>query len=135
MKYFDLDIRIRYSETDQMGICYYSNYFIWYEMARTEYFRSLGFPYVRYEAEGIFLPVGEAYCRYYKPLRYDDLIIVKTWITALKRTSIKFAYRITKKGECESVAEGKTTHIFVDRNMKPCPIPPEIREKVEIVTS
>jgi len=132
MKQFDFDIRIRYSETDQMGVCYYGNYFSWFEVSRTEYFRSLGLPYTKYEAEGVFLPVGEAYCRYFKPIRYDDIITVRVWVTQLKQTSIRFAYLIINKMSGETVAEGYTTHIFVDSEMKPCRIPIDIREKVEI---
>jgi len=87
-----------------------------------------------FEKKGLFLPVGEAYCQYHKPLQYDDLIIVRTWIRELKRTSMQFAYTIMKKGEDEIVAEGYTTHVFVNKAMKPCRIPDEIREKVQVVS-
>ncbi|MBU1863321.1 MAG: acyl-CoA thioesterase [Candidatus Omnitrophica bacterium] len=133
MKYYHKDIRIRYAETDQMGVCYYGNYFVWFEVSRTEYFRELGFPYTEYEKKGIFLPVGEAYCRYHKSLKYDDLITVTVWISKLKRTSMQFSYIITKKGEKEPVAEGHTTHVFVNRDMKPCRIPEEIRKNITVV--
>ncbi len=134
MDYFDLEIRIRYAETDQMGVCYYSNYLVWFEMGRTEYFRSLGLVYTEFEKKGLFLPVGEVYCRYHKPLRYDDLIVVRTWIKKIGRTSMQFAYKIMKKGESEIIAEGYTTHVFVNKDMKPCRIPNEIRENVQVVS-
>ena len=130
MNYYNHDIRIRYAETDQMGVCYYANYFVWFESARTEYFRALGLPYTEYEKKGIFLPVGEAFCRYYKPLKYDDFITVKTWIPKLKQTSIQFSYEIRKKDDDILISEGHTKHIFVNENMKPQKIPNEIREKV-----
>ena len=133
MKYFDYDIRIRYAETDQMGVCYYGNYFVWFEVVRTEYFRAMNLTYIEYERAGIFLPVGEAYCRYHKPLAYDDLITIRAWISDMKRTSMQFSYKIFKKGEYDPVAEGFTTHIFVNKDMKPRRIPPEIREAVEVV--
>ena len=133
MKHFDLEIRIRYAETDQMGVCYYSNYLVWFEMSRTEYFRALGLVYTEFEKNGLFLPVGEAYCRYHKPLRYDELIIARTWVRKLGRTSMQFAYTIKKKGEDEIVAEGYTTHVFVNKDMKPCRIPQIIRDTVEVI--
>jgi acyl-CoA thioester hydrolase len=134
MKYFDHDIRIRYAETDQMGVSYYGNYFTWFEVGRTEYFRALGLPYTEYEAAGIFLPVGEAYCRYYRPVRYDQCITIRTWVSTLKQTSIAFTYTITEKGQKGKIAEGYTTHIFVDSKMKPQRIPADIREKVIVYT-
>jgi acyl-CoA thioester hydrolase len=132
MDYYDFDIRIRYAETDQMGVCYYANYLTWFEIGRTEYFRFLELPYTEYEKENIFLPVGEAYCRYHSPLRYDDLITIRTMVTNIKQSSIRFDYRIIKKGSDICVAEGYTKHVFVDSSMKPCRIPKNIREKVKV---
>lgn len=132
MKYFDHEIRIRYAETDQMGVSYYGNYFTWFEVGRTEYFRALGLPYTAYESAGIFLPVGEAYCRYYHPVRYDESIIIRTWVSTLKQTSIVFTYSVTEKEKDQKIAEGYTTHIFVDSHMKPQRIPADVREKVII---
>ena len=132
MKYFDHDIRIRYAETDQMGVCYYANYFTWFEIGRTEYFRALGLPYTHYEKRGILLPVGKAYCRYHKPIRYDDCITIRTWITHLKKASIRFAYSIRFKNSDQTVAQGYTTHIFADSSLKPCAIPDDIRDRVEL---
>jgi len=135
MKYFDYDIRIRYSETDQMGVCYYANYLSWFEVGRTEFFRALGLPYTECEKNEVYLPVGEVYCRYHSPLRYDDLITIRTMVTMLKRSSIRFDYEITKKGSDVCIAEGHTKHVFVNKEMKPCRIPKEICEKVEVYSS
>ncbi len=77
--------------------------------------------------------MGEAYCRYHRPLRYDDAIVVRTWVTALKRTSIRFMYHIFKQGQHERVAEGYTAHVFVDKNLHPCRIPQTIRDAVKVV--
>ena len=133
MEYFDAAIRVRYAETDKMGVSYYGNYFTWFEVGRNEYFRALNLPYTIYEKQSIYLPVGEAYCRYYKPLTYDDYVIIRTGITLLKQSSMKFTYNVYKKSDKELVAEGHTTHIFVDANMKPCRIPDSIKENVTLI--
>jgi len=129
-----MDIRIRYSETDQMGVCYYSNFFVWFEMGRTEYFRALNLPYTLFEEQGLFLPVGEAHCHYHKPVRYDDIITVKAWISKMRRSSFHFSYTITKKDEATIVADGYTVHVFVNRSMKPQAIPETVRNVVEVVS-
>ncbi len=132
MNYFDCKITTRYSETDQMGVCYYANYLVWYEVSRTDYFKAIDLPYTMFEQKGIFLPVGEVYCRYYKPLVYDDDIIVRVWISKLKRSSIQFSYHVIK-GASALIAEGNTTHVFVDKKMKPCRIPEEISSTVVVL--
>ena len=134
LKYFDCLIRTRYSETDQMGVCYYGNYLTWFEVARTEYFREAGLPYTEFEKEGIYLPVAESYCRYKKPIYYDDEIIIKTYIVSLRRTSIKFFYKVYRKTNLDNLlSEGWTVHVFVDKNMKACAVPEIIYSKVEVV--
>jgi acyl-CoA thioester hydrolase len=133
MKYYDNEIRIRYAETDQMGVSYYANHFIWFEESRTEYFRALGILYTDLEAKGYFLPVLEAHCKYHSPTSYDDLIVVRTWISAVKKTSIRFSYEILNKKNGALVAEGYTVHVFANRSFKPVRIPEVIANTVEVI--
>jgi len=125
---FETDIRIRYAETDQMGVTYYGSYLVWYEVARTEYFRSCGLDYTQMEANGQFLAVVNSHCNYLAPTRYDDLITVKTWVSSLGKTSMEFAYEVVLKDTETKVADGSTAHVFVDKSMKPIRIPEEIHQ-------
>lgn len=121
-------LRVRYAETDQMGVAYYANYFVWCEIGRVELLRQLGFAYKQMEeGHGCFLPVVEATCRYRSPARYDDEILVETHVSGLRGSVIKFAYRLlaSRPGEAAPVllAEAETVHVVVDRDMKKCPLP------------
>jgi len=121
-------LRVRYAETDQMGVAYYANYFIWCEIGRVELLRQLGFEYRQMELEhNCHLPVVEASCRYKSPARYDDLITIETRIAGLRTSVIKFAYRLlaTRPDSPEPVllADAETVHVSVDRNLQKCPLP------------
>jgi len=133
MEFFDNEIRVRYGETDQMGVSYYANYFVWFEESRTEYFRTLGILYTKFEAEGIFLPVVEAHSRYHSPTKYDDLIICRTWISEMRRTSIRFSYEIFNKGTDTLVVEGWTVHVFANSKFKPVKVPQIITDLVTVI--
>lgn len=117
-------LRVRYAETDQMGIVYHANYLIWMEIGRIELVRSIGLSYKHVEEnEGLLLSVIEASCRYILPARYDEEIVVSTAIRKANSRSIEFAYRIAN---CESGrvnATGSTRHIWLNREMRPCRIP------------
>ena len=120
--------RVRYAETDQMGVVYYANYLIWCEIGRVELLRQLGFEYKQMELEqGCHLPVVEASCRYKSPARYDDQIVVETRVSGLRSSVIKFAYLIYRAGgemaEPALLAEAETVHVVVDRQMKKTPLP------------
>ncbi len=132
MKFFDYQTRVRYAETDRMGISYYANYFIWFEAARTEYFRTLGLVYSEFEKKGIFLPVAEAQCRYVEPTSYDDLITVRTIVSQMRQSAIRFEYEVFKNKENKKVAVGYTVHVFSGPNLKPIRIPEDLRSKVEL---
>lgn len=132
MNYFDYEHRVRYADTDKMGISYYGNYFVWIEAARTEYFRALGLPYAECEKKGYFLPVIETGLKYHSPSTYDDLIVVRTSVSEFGRTSMRFEYRILNKNGDKLVATGFSVHVFVDRDMKPSRIPEEIKDKVQL---
>ena len=106
--------RVRYGETDQMGVAYYGRYLDWFEMGRTELCRAFGKTYRDWEAEGVMLPVVEANCRYRSPLFYDDVICVETTVTALTTVSVTFQCRVTRESDGRLAAEGWTRHAFVN---------------------
>jgi acyl-CoA thioester hydrolase len=121
-------LRVRYAETDQMGVAYYANYFVWCEVGRVELLRQLGFEYKQMEVgHGCFLPVVEASCRYKSPARYDDVVTVETRVAGLRGSVIRFAYRLMTErdgaGEPVLLAEAETVHVVVDREMRKCPLP------------
>src|ERR1700747_1207208 len=113
-------VRVRYAETDQMGIVYYANYLIWFELGRVELLRSLGLAYSQLEKEHeCILPVVEATCRYRSPARYDDEILIETRPALLRGSVLKFAYQLYRKAsqvgkERELLAEGETVHVVCD---------------------
>jgi acyl-CoA thioester hydrolase len=122
------EVRVRYAETDQMGIVYYANYLVWFEVGRVELFRALGFSYRQLELEHqCILPVIEATCRYRSPARYDDQILVETRTSLVRGSVLKFAYRILRKapqdGEQTLLAEGETIHVVCDEQMNKKPLP------------
>ena len=121
-------VRVRYAETDQMGIVYYANYVVWFEIGRVELLRSLGFSYSLLEREHqCILPVIESRCRYRSPARYDDRIIIETKPAMLRGTVLKFAYRILRKAadgqEPALLAEGETVHVVCDDQLNRKPLP------------
>jgi acyl-CoA thioester hydrolase len=125
------EIRVRYAETDQMGIVYYANYLVWFEIGRVELLRTAGLSYDRMEKEHeCILPAVEANCRYKSPARYDDRIVIETRPSLLRGSVIKFAYQIFREPNHTSedrklLAEGETVHVVCDDQMKKTPLPPE----------
>jgi len=122
------EVRVRYAETDQMGIVYYANYLVWFEIGRVELLRSLGLAYSQLEREHqCILPVVEATCRYRSPARYDDQILIETRPALLRGPVIKFAYRIYRKAkegeERKLLAEGETVHVVCDDQLNKKPLP------------
>lgn len=116
-------IRVRYGDTDQMGMAYYGNYLRWFEIGRAEMMRSLGTSYREVEAQGIRLPVVEARCRYLKPARYDDLVAIETGVLELGRASVRFGYRIVSEASGELLAHGLTEHCFLGDGGRPVRAP------------
>ena len=117
-------LRVRYAETDQMGVVYYSNYMIWMEIGRTDFCLMAGFRYSDMEAkDGVMIAVAEARCRYRKPARYDDEILIRTSLTALKRRTMTFAYDILHANSEDFLANGTTVHVAIEGNGRPCLIP------------
>ncbi len=112
-------LRVRYADTDQMGVAYHGNYLRWFEVGRAELLRSLGMSYREVEEAGIRLPVVEACCRYRKPARYDDLLAIETTVARLERASVRFEYRVVRALDAELLASGTTEHCFVDAAGRP----------------
>jgi acyl-CoA thioester hydrolase len=116
--------RVRYAETDQMGVVYYANYLVWMELGRAEYCRSAGIRYRDMETEdGVLLAVVEAHCRYLRPARYDQEIAVKTSIASASPRGVEFEYQICDAGTGSELATGSTKHIFLGRDMRRVKLP------------
>ena len=114
-------IRVRYAETDQMGVVYHANYLVWFEVGRVELMRSLGFDYKQMEIEDDrHIVVVEAKCRYRAPARYDDVVAIETRILALRGFVLKFAYRLVRVSDNVLLAEGETTHVITNSAMQKC---------------
>jgi len=117
-------IRVRYAETDQMGVVYHSNHFIWFEVGRVELLRQLGFSYKEMEAEdNCFIAVADARCRYKAPVYYDDEVVVRTYLKQVREKVIHFGYELLRADSGVVLAEGETTHIVADAQMKPRRLP------------
>ncbi len=116
MKTQVIPLRVRYGETDAMGVVYYANYLTWFEVARTEYCRNLGYPYSKWEEDGVFLPAVEAWCRYKHPARYDDEIEIEITLKELKITGLTFLYKVYRKSDKRLLALGETKHAFCNRD-------------------
>jgi acyl-CoA thioester hydrolase len=110
-----LKFRVRYAETDQMGVVYYANYLIWFEMGRAEYCRRMGFSYASLEGNGFRLMVADAHCRYKAPARYDEIIRIETTIQELKKKTLIFGYRIYNEKTDQLLAQGYTKHACIDQ--------------------
>lgn len=121
-------LRVRYAETDKMGVVYYANYLVWFEVARTDLLRSLGWSYREMEAAGISLPVIEAHCEYHRPARYDDEIEVRTEGQMLSPVRMQFTYTIVRREDESPAASGHTVHAAVTRAGRVCRLPDRIRE-------
>jgi acyl-CoA thioester hydrolase len=117
-------LRVRYAETDNMGVVYYANYLIWMEVGRVDLCKACGFNYRDMEnADGVFLAVAESHCRYRAPARFDDEVIVKTWIEQANTRMVTFAYEMRLAASDRTLATGSTRHVFCSRAMRPMQLP------------
>jgi acyl-CoA thioester hydrolase len=117
-------LRVIYGDTDQMGVVYYANYFRYFEFARSEYFRACGGSYADLEREGALLPVVEAHCDYRASARYDDVLVIRTRVTDVKRVSLTFRYELFREGHFERpLCTGHTVHACVTREGRPTRLP------------
>jgi len=112
-------LRVRYAETDQMGVVYHSNYFVWFEVGRVELLRQLGFTYKEMEKQDdCVIAVVDARCRYKSPARYDDELVVRTHLKNIRESMIHFGYQVLRPADNSLLAEGETTHIVVNSEMQ-----------------
>lgn len=120
MKVHETTLRTRYGETDQMGIIYHPNYYIYFEMGRTDFLReAVGISYKDMEELGVMLPLIETHCKYRLPAKYDDELTVKTSVKEITVARISFSYRLIRNSDGALLAEGETGHAFANRNGKP----------------
>lgn len=121
-------IRVRYAETDQMGVVYYANYLVWMEVARVDYCQAAGFRYKDLEVgHGILLAVTEAACRYLTPARYDEEVEIVTTISRAHRRAITFHYEMRSAATGVLIARGHTSHMFLNRDLRPASLPEKFR--------
>jgi acyl-CoA thioester hydrolase len=117
-------LRVRYAETDQMGVVYHSNHFIWFEVGRVELMRQMGFSYRDIEREeGCFIAVAEAKCQYRAPVFYDEEVVIRTWLKSVRNSVIVFSYELLRPGTDTLLAEGETLHIVTDSNLRLAKLP------------
>ena len=122
-----INVRVRYAETDKMGVVYHANYLVWFEVGRCELLRAIGSSYRELETSGIMLPVIEAQCEYRSPARYDDELQVQTWGELLSPARVEFTYEVSRPGDATVNAVGRTVHAAIDAAGKPCRLPDHIR--------
>ena len=121
-------VRVRYAETDQMGVVYHANYLIWFEVGRVELMREMGVPYRMLEEEGALIPVVEVTARYMASARYDDVLIVRTFVAGLRGSIIRLRYMILRAEDELLLCEGESVHLVVGRDMKMRAIPEKYAE-------
>jgi acyl-CoA thioester hydrolase len=124
-------VRVRYAETDKMGVVYYANYFVWFEVGRTDLLRAAGWSYRDMETEGFGLPVIEAHCEYRLPVRYDDELEVRTTGSLLSPVRVSFEYEVVRSIDDATIATGRTVHAALDRNGRPCRLPERVKRILE----
>ncbi len=121
-------VRVRYAETDKMGVVYYANYFVWFEVARADLLRSLGWSYREMEHAGVALPVIDAECRYHKSVRYDDDLEIHTEGRLVSRVRMEFVYRVIRREDQMLAATGRTMHAAMDAAGKACRLPDRVQD-------
>jgi acyl-CoA thioester hydrolase len=122
-------VRVRYAETDQMGVVYHSNYLIWFEVGRVEFIRQMGLNYKKMEEEGFAIAVVDVHVRYRTPARYDDELVIETRLLASRGAVMKFGYRILRAIDDVLLCEGETMHVCVDKDMKKICLPSKYAER------
>jgi len=120
--------RVRYAETDAMGIVYHTNYIVWFEVGRGEYFWQQGMSYADWERKGVYFPVSEVGARFLAPARYGDIVMVRTWIREVRSRGVTFAYEVFMDGTDRRLATGWTKHLCVDEGRQVIVIPQELRK-------
>jgi acyl-CoA thioester hydrolase len=132
-EFTETTLRVRYAETDQMGVVYHANYLVWFEVGRVELLRQIGIDYKTMESQDdTFIVVVEASCRYRKPARYDEIIKIRTRIGSATTRMCRVEYEVLNDASGELLATGATTHVFCDRNGKPRLLPAKYRAAFSI---
>lgn len=131
MSWSETQVRVRYAETDQMGVVYYANYFVWFEVGRVEHLRQSGINYTDMEADGCKIAVVEARCRYKAPARYDEVITVRTRVSRRRGPIVHFQYEALRASDGTLLAEGETVHVCIDANFQACALPEKYRLAIE----
>ena len=124
----ELQLRVRYAETDAMGIVHHRNYFVWFEAGRVEYMRTIGSNYAEVEKGGHFFAVSEVGARYLAPARFDDLIIIRTWLEDIRSRTIAFSYEVIRAETSQTLVTGFTRHVCIDAAGKVTAIPADVRK-------
>lgn len=133
MDWVETKIRVRYQETDKMGVVYHSNYFVWFEVARTEMIRKVGITYKSMEKMGLLLPVVDVSCSYKVPAKYDDEVIIKAKVAYYNGLKIEFEYEAIRIEDGMLLATGRTNHVWIDNNYRPKrlnKVLPEIHQRI-----
>jgi acyl-CoA thioester hydrolase len=127
--FYETTVRVRYAETDRMGVVYYANYLVWFEIGRVETFRQMGFSYKEMEErDDSYVVVAESRCRHRRPALYDDLILIRTRLTEARSRTLRFAYEIRRQTTGELLATGETLHVICDGNNRPRILPEKYRK-------
>jgi acyl-CoA thioester hydrolase len=121
-------VRVRYAETDKMGVVYYANYLVWFEVGRTDWLRETGWSYREMEVDGLALPVIEAHCEYRQGAKYDDEIDVRTRASKASGVRIRFDYEVVRRADGAVVATGHTVHATIDRQGRPVRLPERVKD-------
>jgi acyl-CoA thioester hydrolase len=129
---FETRVRVRYAETDQMGVVYHANYYVWMEIGRVEYVRSCGLEYKDLERDGLFLAVVETQCRYLSPARYDDEVAIRTRMTSATARTVEFAYDLRSGLTDRLLASGSTRHMWLNHDWRPTALPDLYRSALGI---
>lgn len=127
----ETEIRVRYAETDAMGVVHHAAYLVWFELGRTEYTRAVGLPYREVESGGIRLVVVEAAARFHRPARYDDLVVVRTTLREASKARLTFAYQVVHAGDGALLADGHTVHAATDLTGRVRRIPEDVRSALQ----
>jgi acyl-CoA thioester hydrolase len=123
IEHHDVTVRVRYAETDQMGVVYHANYLVWMEVGRVEYYRARGMRYRDMEKEGVMLAVVEAHCRYLSPAQYDEEILIRTRIEEASSRKVRFGYELFSSDDGRRLAEGSTVHVFMGHDRRAQKLP------------
>ncbi len=136
LEYHDAIVRVRYAETDQMGVVYHANYLIWFEVGRVELIRALGIEYKRMESEDdCHIVVADAHCRYHLSAEYDDVLRIRTRIAESRNRIIKFSYEVIRDADGRVLANGETTHVICGSSGRPKMLPEKYRSVFDLVVA